>query len=200
MLFASKYLVPILWLPLIYYDVFRFGKEPRWRIDRRTWILILAAFLMALLICNPIVLSPDMWEYAWSHFKHERLAHSGYLFMDQLELNKAYHTFWGTPVYFYPLYLFVKTPILLLVLLCAGLWFTLRRIRDSRFFFLGLYFFLWLFLLSLPGGKFTRYAITWLPAVILLEALGIYIVYSIVRSHIEKRFWPRQLRAWYLRV
>ncbi len=75
----------------------------------------------------------------------------------------------------------------MLTLLMIGLTYALRRYRDDRFLFLGLYFLLWIFLLSLPGGKFTRYVITLLPAVVLLQSVGIYVVYSAVRLFLEKR-------------
>lgn len=192
LLFASKYLLPILWLPLIYYDVFRFRKEPRWRISWGNWLRIHAAFLAAFLVFDPIVLSPNTWHYAWIHFNHRAMTHTGYFMMNEIIINKGYYTFWGMPAYFYPLYLFVKTPPVLLFFLGIGLIYTLRRFRDDRFLFLGMYFVLWLFLLTLPGGKFTRYAITLLPAVILLESLGIYMLYAASRAHLEKR----GARAW----
>lgn len=189
LLFASKYLIPIGWLPLIYYDLFRFRKEPRWRNSRSTNIKIYAAFAVVLLLCNPILISPGTWSFAWKHFTHQRVTHAGYLMMEDIEFNKAFYTFWGTPAYYYPLYLAVKTPLPLLFFLVAGLVFTLRRLRDDRFLFLGMYFVLWLFLLTLPGGKFTRYAVTLMPAVALLQALGMYMLYAAARTHFEKRGW-----------
>lgn len=191
LLFASKYLLPILWLPLIYYDIFRFRNEPRWRIPRGAWMKICAAFLLSFLIADPIVLSPNTWHYAWNHFNHRAMTHTGYFMMNQIIGNKAIYTLWGVPPYFYLLYFFVKTPLVMLIFLAIGLFYTLRSFREDRFLFLAMYFVLWLLLLSLPGGKFTRYAITLLPAVILLEALGIYIVYVAVRGHLEKRFAPQ---------
>ena len=191
LLFASKYLIPIGWLPLIYYDLFRFRNEPRWRISRSASIKIYGAFVLILFLCNPILLSPGTWSHAWEHLIHKRLTHTGYLMMGDIEFNKAFYTFWGTPAYYYPLYLAVKTPLPLLILLVTGLAYTLRRYRDDRFLFLGLYFVLWLFLLTLPGGKFTRYAVTLLPAVVLLQALGMYMLYAGARSHFEKRGWPQ---------
>lgn len=192
LLFASKYLVPILWLPLIYYDIFRFGKEPKWRISSSDWKKIHLAFFGVLLLCNPILLSPPTWSYVWDHFNHRRLTHNGYFMMDHITLNKAYYTLWGTPPYFFPLYLFAKTPLPLLLLLAIGLFYALRRYRDERFLFLGFYFVVWLFLLSLSGGKFTRYVVTLLPAVILLQSLAITMMYVALKAHFQKR----QAGAW----
>ena len=187
LLLASKYLVPIGWLPLIYYDVLRFRKAPVWRMTRATNLKIYAAFAAALILFDPILLAPGTWTYLWEHFTHRRLTHSGYSMMGSIEMNRVYYTFWGTPAYYYPLYLAVKTPLPLLVLLAVGLVYTLRRFREDRFLFLGLYFVLWLILLTLPGGKFTRYMVTLLPAVVLLQALGIHMIYAAARSHVEKR-------------
>lgn len=189
LLFASKYLIPILWMPLAYYDSFRFGKEPRWRIHRSTWLKMYGAFAAGLLIFNPILLSPATLTVMWSQFTHKRMAHTGYLMMGEVYSNKAYETLWGTPAYYYPLYFLVKTPWPLLVLLLLGLWYTLKRFRDARFLFLGMYFVVWLFLISLSGGKFTRYVVSLLPAAILLQSLGLYIIYSAAQSHFGKRGW-----------
>jgi 4-amino-4-deoxy-L-arabinose transferase-like glycosyltransferase len=188
LLMASKYLIAFPWIPLIYYDLFRFKPEPRWRLDRPALMKLYAAFFVGLILFNPILLSVSDWQYVWTHFLHGRITHNGYYMMGTLYLNKGIYTLWGQPVYFFPLYLFVKTPVLLMIALCAGLLYTIKRFRDDHFLFLALYFLIWIVLLSLPGGKFTRYAITFLPAVILLQALGIYLLFNVIRNFLEKRW------------
>jgi hypothetical protein len=150
-----------------------------------------AALLAVFLLFNPAILHPGTWDYAWKHFLHQREVHHGTYMLDRLYLNAAWYTFWGVPPYFYLLYIWVKTPLPLLVFFAAGMACMVRRIREDRFLFLGLYFFIWLFLLSLPGGKFTRYMITLMPAIVLMEALGIWMLYSAVRTFAAKVNLPR---------
>jgi Dolichyl-phosphate-mannose-protein mannosyltransferase len=187
LMFASKYLVPFPWITLFYYDIFRFRKEPRWRIDRKTRFQLYGCLIAVFLLVNPVVLFPQVWIYNWRQFTQQRMTHVGYVMMDQIFLNKAFYTLWGVPVYYYVLYLFVKTPIPLLICFATGLIYAIRRYKDDRFLFIAFYFCLWIFLLSLPGGKFTRYMAMLLPAVILLEALGLYLVYTALANHLKKR-------------
>jgi hypothetical protein len=187
-MFASKYLVPFPWITLLYYDLFRFKKEPRWRIDRKTLILLYASFAGAFLLLNFEIMTPGIVRYGWQHFTQRALTHHGYYMMGRLYLNTAIQTLWGVPVYYYLLYIFVKTPIPLLIFLAVGLTYSVKNFRQDNFLFVSMYFVLWTILLSLPGGKFTRYVMTLLPAIILLEAVGIVLVYELIRSYTKKRY------------
>lgn len=189
MLLGSKYIIPYPWVTLIFYDLFRFRQEPRWRLTRPDLIKLYGAVLIAFIAFNPIILNPETLDYLWKHFTHGRLAHNGYYMMGELYLNKAYYTFWGIPVYFYPLYFFVKTPLIIFIAFCIGFVYCIRRVRNDNALFLVLYLILWLFLITLPGGKFTRYAITLLPAMILIEGLGIYVVYAFLRKRFGRPRW-----------
>lgn len=209
MLLGTKYIIPYPWITLIFYDLFRFRPEPRWRLTHPALLKLYGAFLVAFILFNPIILKPETLDYLWRHFTHGRLAHNGYYMMGELYLNKAYYTFWGMPVYFYPLYFFVKTPLTMLIAFCVGFVYCIRRFRQDHSLFLVLYFVLWLILITLPGGKFTRYAITLLPAVILMQALGLYSVYTALRNRLvspAQRWIPSAIMAvllgitagWYL--
>lgn len=188
-MFASKYVVPLAWITLIYYDIFRFRKEPRWRIDRKTLFLLYACFAGAFFLLNPEILTPGIVRYGLRIFTSRGLTHHGYYMMDRLYLNTAIQTLWGVPVYYYVLYLFVKTPIPLLIFLAAGLVVAIGRFRQDNFLFVAIYFVLWIIMLSIPGGKFTRYVMTLLPSVILLEAIGMAALYEMIRVYSQKRFW-----------
>jgi len=172
---------------LLFYDLCRFRKQPTWRLDRKTLFRIYALFFLTFLLFNPAILSPEVWKYGWQQFTHQRMTHHGYYMMGRLYLNSAMYTVWGEPVWYFPLYMFVKMPPALLAFFIAGLIFTLSRWKDDRFLFLGLYFVVWNFLLALSGGKFTRYAMTFWPIVILMQALGLYIFFSAIQSFLEKR-------------
>lgn len=194
-MFASKYLVPLPWVTLFYYDVFRFRKEPRWRIDRKTLFLLYGCAALVFLVLNPVVVTPGIIQYGWKQFTQQHLTHHGYYMMGRIYLNSPIQTLWGVPSYFYPLYIFVKTPLPLFIFLVLGFVYTLRRFREDHFLFLGMYFVLWTFLLTLSGGKFTRYIITISPSILLLEAIGIYLVCMAIRSFCEKRSWSRWIPA-----
>lgn len=187
-MFASKYVVPFAWITLAYYDLFRFRKEPRWRINRKTLLLLYACFAGTFLLLNAEIMTPGIVRYAMRIFTSRALTHHGYYMMDRLYLNTAIQTLWGVPVYYYLLYIFVKMPVPLLIFLTAGLVYSVKSFRQDSFLFLALYFVLWIILLSLPGGKFTRYVMTLLPAMILLEAVGIVLVYEMIRSYEKKKF------------
>jgi hypothetical protein len=67
----------------------------------------------------------------------------------------------------------VKLPVLTLLGFLAGLPLLFRRkLGDGRYFIL-FWLFLWVIAFCFPGGKFTRYYTTVMPAVLITSALGI---------------------------
>jgi len=77
------------------------------------------------------------------------------------------------PVYFYFVYTAVKLPVLTVIAFVIGLPLLFRRkLGDGRYFIL-FWLYLWSVAFSLPGGKFTRYYTTVLPAVLITAAIGI---------------------------
>jgi hypothetical protein len=79
----------------------------------------------------------------------------------------------GIPVYFYFVFTAVKLPLLTVVGFVVGLPLLFRRkLGDGRYFLL-FWFWLWVVAFCFPGGKFTRYYTTVLPAVLITCALGI---------------------------
>jgi hypothetical protein len=70
----------------------------------------------------------------------------------------------------------VKLPLLTVLGFLAGLPLLFRRkLGDGRYFIL-FWFLLWVVAFCFPGGKFTRYYTTILPAVLITSALGIQFV------------------------
>jgi Dolichyl-phosphate-mannose-protein mannosyltransferase len=183
---ASKYVFPYLWSTFVYYDLLRFRKEPRWRLDRNTRFLMFGCFLLGFILFNPIILNPGIIKFGLDYVSTKTLPHSGTTFNNRLYLNTAIQTFWGLPVYFYCLYILVKTPVLSLIFFLAGLVYSIRRYRDDNFFFLALTFLSWFIFISLPGGKFTRYMMTLLPWMVLLEAIGLYMAFTVINNHLSK--------------
>ena len=84
--------------------------------------MIVGVFLLA----SPAVLLPEVWQYMNAYMGERLLTHSGYLFAGQLyKNNMSSSPFWGTPIYFYLLFLAIKVPLMTLLAF-------LDRARVSR--------------------------------------------------------------------
>src|SRR5215216_7664235 len=103
----------------------------------------------------------------------KRVSHDGYEFMNQLYPQRFDDWLRGIPVYFYFVFTAVKLPLLTVLGFVGGLPLLFRRkLGDGRYFIL-FWFLLWVVAFCFPGGKFTRYYTTVLPAVLITSALGI---------------------------
>ncbi len=79
------------------------GKTPGW-----FFLLIIGVYVVA----SPAILLPQVWQYLDAYLSEHLLTHSGYLFADQLyKNNMSSSPFWGTPLYFYLLFLAIKVPL-----------------------------------------------------------------------------------------
>jgi hypothetical protein len=81
--------------------------------------------------------------------------------------------FWGTPIYFYLLFLAIKVPLLTLVAFLLGLFFAVKKPRHVGHAFLLFMFLFWLVPYSLIGGKWLRYTLSVMPFVYMLAAVGV---------------------------
>jgi hypothetical protein len=105
-----------------------------------------------------------------------RVSHDGYEFMNQLYTQRFSDWLRGIPVYFYLVFTAVKLPVLTVLGFLAGLPLLFRRkLGDGRYFIL-FWLYMWVIAFCFPGGKFTRYYTTVLPAVLITCALGIQFV------------------------
>jgi len=106
----------------------------------------------------------------------KRISHDGYEFMGHLYPQRFSDWLHGVPVYFYLVFTAVKLPVLTVLGFLVGLPLLFRRkLGDGRYFILY-WFLLWVVAFCFPGGKFTRYYTTILPAVLITSALGIQFV------------------------
>jgi hypothetical protein len=102
-----------------------------------------------------------------------RVSHDGYEFMNRIYPQRLSDWLHGVPVYFYFVFTAVKLPVSTVLAFVAGLPLLFRRkLGDGRYFIL-FWLFLWVIAFCFPGGKFTRYYTTVLPAVLITGALGI---------------------------
>ena len=122
------------------------------------------------------MLLPETWKQMGLFAGGKRVGHDGYEFMNQLYPQRFSDWLNGIPFYFYFVFTAVKLPLLTVLGFLAGLPLLFRRkLGDGRYFIL-FWFLLWVVAFCFPGGKFTRYYTTVLPAVLITSALGIQFV------------------------
>ena len=174
LMIASKYFPHYLGLNMLFHHNFRVrqarpgepsGKTPGW-----FYISIVVVFVLA----SPAVLLPSVWQYMDAYMGEQLLTHSGYLFAGQLyKNNMSSSPFWGTPVYFYLLFLAIKVPLLILFAFLVGLAIAIKRWRHVGHAFLIFMFLFWIVPYSLIGGKWLRYTLSLMPFVYMLAAVGV---------------------------
>ncbi len=174
LMMASKYFPHYFGLNMLYHYLFHVRErqtgEPKGHTPLLFYILVGVAFLIA----NPTILLPQTWAYLNAFTSGQLITHSGYLFGDVLYKNTMSVTpFWGTPVYFYVLFLLIKLPLPVLLALILGLIECVRRWREPGHGFLLLMFVLWIVPYSLMGGKWLRYTVSLMPFVYMMAAVGI---------------------------
>lgn len=170
---ASKYLPQIFAVSICYYWMFQQLPEARWRLGKIKLLKFFAIMAVVFLVLSPTVLLPETWRQMGLFAGGQRVSHDSYEFMGQLYPQRLTDWLHGVPVYFYFVYTAVKLPVLTVIAFVVGLPLLFRRkLGDGRYFIL-FWLFLWVVTFSLPGGKFTRYYTTVLPAVLITAALGI---------------------------
>ena len=190
LMIASKYFPHYFGLNMLFHHNFRVrepkpnepgGKTPGW-----FYLGIVAVFVIA----SPTVLMPSVWNYMNAYMGEKLLTHSGYLFAGHLYKNNMSSTpFWGTPLYFYLLFLAVKVPLLTLLAFVVGLAISIKRWRKVGYAFVLFMFLFWIVPYSLIGAKWLRYTLSLMPFVYMIAAVG---VVALVRWA-RKRFpgWQR---------
>ncbi len=173
LMLASKYFPHYFGLNALYHHKFHVRKrepsEPSGQTPSIFYLLIPIAFLLA----NPAVLLPPVWEYLNAYMGERLLVHTGYLFGDQLYKNNMSSTpFWGTPVYFYLLFMAIKIPLLLLASFVTGLVVAVKSRSHPGHAFLIFMFLFWIVPYSLIGAKWLRYSLSLMPFIYMLAAVG----------------------------
>lgn len=174
LMFASKYFPHYFGLNMLYHHYFKVRErepgEQGGHTPRIFYLVIPVVFLLA----NPIVLLPQTWSYLQAYTSEQLLTHTGYLMGERLYRNNPSATpFWGTPLYFYLLFLAIKTPLPVLAAFLVGLVAAVRRWRHPAYAFPLLMFLLWIVPYSLFGAKWLRYTLSLMPFVYMIAAIGI---------------------------
>ena len=190
LMIASKYFPHYFGLNMLFHHNFKVRQsllgEPSGKVPGWFYLLIPAVFVLA----SPAVLLPEVWQYMNAYMGERLLTHSGYLFAGQLyKNNMSSSPFWGTPVYFYLLFLAIKVPLLILIAFIVGLVISVRRRRHVGHAFALFMFLFWIVPYSLIGGKWLRYTLSMMPFVYMLAAVG---VVGLVRLGTARFFRPKR--------
>jgi len=184
---ASKYFPHYLGLNMLYHH--RYSMRPR-AADEPRWVTPLSFFLIigvALVVANPAILLPHVWEYLNAYSGEKLLTHTGYLMGDHLYKNTFSRSpFWGTPLYFYLLFLAIKTPVVVLIASVVGFIVSLRRFRQPGPGFVLFMLLFWIVPYSLIGSKWPRYMLSLMPFVYMSAAIGAAALVRWITSGLEK--------------
>jgi hypothetical protein len=173
---ASKYVPHLFAISMCYYWMFQKIPQTRWRLGTKRILKLFTIMGLVFLVLSPTVLLPDTWRQMGLFAGGNRVSHDGYEFMNQLYTQRFSDWLRGIPVYFYLVFTAVKLPVLTVLGFLAGLPLLFRRkLGDGRYFIL-FWLYMWVIAFCFPGGKFTRYYTTVLPAVLITCALGIQFV------------------------
>jgi hypothetical protein len=183
LMLASKYLPHYFGLNMLYHHLVHVRERKPDELPGRTPAIFYFVMGSAFLLANPAVLLPETWHYLTSYTSEQLLTHHGYLMGERLYPNQVSSTPFGTPIYFYLLFLAIKTPLPLLAALLIGLVIIMRRWREPGPAFLLLMFLFWIVPYSLIGAKWLRYALSLMAFVYMIAAVGIaWIAYEAKRA------------------
>jgi len=173
-MFASKYVPPVLLAISVAYNyAFQGIPVTRWVMGKKRFIKFFLVIGIVFVICNPPILLPDTWRAMLNFTTYRNMGHDSYELMGKLYPHKFTDWLRGEPWYFYLVLLGTKLPVLTLLGFVGGLGLLFRRkLGDGRYFLL-LWLALWSFAFMLPGGKFTRYVTSVLPAIMITTAIAV---------------------------
>jgi hypothetical protein len=196
LMLASKYFPHYFGLNALYHHNFHVRKrepaEPPGNTPRLFYIAIVVAFIIA----NPPVLLPQVWQYLNVYMGEKLLVHSGYLFAGELYKNNVSRSpFWGTPAYFYLLFMAIKIPLAVLASFVIGFAVAVKRWRHPGHAFALFMFLLWIVPYSLCGAKWLRYTLSLLPFVYMLAAIGVVEVIRFVSGRVSASKQSRAIIA-----
>jgi 4-amino-4-deoxy-L-arabinose transferase-like glycosyltransferase len=173
-MFASKYVPPVmLGISVSYNYIFQRIPGTRWVIGKKRFLKFFFVMGVAFLIFNPIIFLPGSWKAMSNFTSYRNMGHDSYEFLGRLYPHRFQDWLKGEPWYFYLVLIFTKMPVLTLLSFVLGVGLLFRRkVGDGRYFLL-LWLTLWGLAFMLPGGKFTRYITSVLPAIMIIAGIGI---------------------------
>jgi hypothetical protein len=174
MMLASKYFPHYFGLNMLFHHFFRVREREAGEPRGNTPPIFYLAVVLAFLVANPAVLLPQTLSYLNAYSGEQLLTHHGYLLGETVYNNVVSKApFGATPVYFYALFLLIKTPLPLLAAFLAGLFHLARRWREPGAAFMLFMFLFWIVPYSLVGAKWLRYTLSLMPFVYIIAAVGV---------------------------
>ena len=173
---ASKYVPLMIAIPVSYNYAFQKIPVTRWVVGKKRFIKFFLVMGVAFLIFNPTILLPDTWRAMLKFSTNRMMGHDSYEFFGRLYPHKFTDWLRGEPWYFYLALIATKMPLLPLAGFLGGFALLFRRKTGDGRYFLLIWFAIWALAFMPVGGKFTRYILSVLPAVIIAAALGIQFV------------------------
>lgn len=170
---ASKYVPMLIAITVSYNYAFQRIPVTRWVIGKKRFIKFFFVMGVVFLICNPTILLPGTWKAMSNFTSYRNMGHDSYEFMGRLYPHRFQDWLRGEPWYFYFALIWTKLPILTLTSFVLGLGLLFRRKSGDGRYFLLLWFGLWAIAFMTPGGKFTRYLTSVLPAILITSAIGV---------------------------
>lgn len=196
LMLASKYFPHYWGLNQLYHHNFHLRKrepgEPPGNTPRLFYIALVVAFIVA----NPPVLLPAVWQYLNAYMGEKLLVHTGYLFADHLYKNNVSRSpFWGTPIYFYLVFMAIKIPLLVLASFLIGLAVSVKRRLNPSYAFALFMFLFWIVPYSLFGAKWLRYTLSLMPLVYMLAAIGVVELFRLLSRRLHAKHTRALLAA-----
>lgn len=186
LMLASKYFPHYFGLNALYHHNVHVRKrepdEPAGKSPRFFYIAMFAAFIVA----NLPILMPQVWQYLNAYMSEKLLVHTGYLFADHLYKNNVSRSpFWGTPIYFYLVFMAIKIPLLVLLSFLIGLVVSIKRRAQPGYAFVLFMLFFWIVPYSLIGAKWLRYTLSLMPFVYMGAAIGVVETIRFVNARLQ---------------
>jgi hypothetical protein len=190
LMLCSKYFPQYIGFNALFYTIIGYNSVNNRPLTGRMWVKYFGALVLAFVICNPAIFSPQTWRYIWAYVNEDLLTHHGYLLRNELVSNTLTETPFGNPWYFYLLYLAVKLPLPILLAFAVGLVEIFRQrggLRVARgYLFLRLMLIFWLLPMSLMGSKFLRYTLSLMPLIYMTAAVGILAMWRLFANLLKK--------------
>src|SRR5256714_4137686 len=170
---ASKYVPQMLATPVAYYYAFQGIAPTRWRMGKKKFLNFFVIMGVTFLVLNPTILLPETWRTIANFTGYKLMGHDSYEFMGRLYPHRMVDWLRGEPWDFYFTLLGVKLPLAILLAFAGGVVLLFRRAMGDGRYFLLFWLLFWGLTFIIAGGKFTRYATSLMPAVIMTAALAI---------------------------
>ena len=194
LMLGSKYFPHYLGLNFLYH--FLFGKRDNYPPLRwRDTLLFFGTLALLFILANPVVLLPSTLRYMLHYAGEGTMTHHGYLMMGHFYFNDPAHVHGGMPIYFYPLFLTLKTPVPVLVALIVGLVEVWKSRREPGPSFMIFMFLSWVVPFSLVSAKWLRWMLSWMPAVYIIAAYGLVRIFGWASASVSqtRRQWAPAL-------